>query len=472
MISKIWLKERTEDSIPFMSAEKKCHLKQLGYVEEEYFISGTANVYDSGDDHVAYKIYSDAPYTNRIMIRRPADFKDFSGNVVVEILNASATIDLDRMWVNAWRFFTRNGDIYIGLTSKSDVVPALYQFDPERYKEINWSNPMPERQQPENLEEFRFGFYPQFEYGLFWDMLGDLGKLLKNQVPDNPLKGYGDYKVYLTGWSQSTWYVMRWLKSFAYLPENYDKGPLFAGYLSAGGSFHPASINTYHPVKANVFGNMGVNEMGAKEPLIAVNTESENAHVNWSGDSDTPGYLFRTYEFAGSTHDTKNNIVDWYKDDEDLKRLGWEMRFEGVDGEPNDYPYEVLFQAAFNNLYQWVRNGVPAPHGEKIPRNSRRENMTDAFGNALGGVRTAAINYPTCRYYITSKKADGSINPLFGHIRVFSPQMLKELYGNAENYEQLVREDCRVQVAKGFMLKEDVEWFVNELVQTAKARGL
>ena len=212
--------------------------------------------------------------------------------------------------------------------------------------------------------------------------------------------------------------------------------------------------------------------MGAKEPLIAVNTESENAHVNWSGDSDTPGYLFRTYEFAGSTHDTKNNIVDWYKDDEDLKRLGWEMRFEGVDGEPNDYPYEVLFQAAFNNLYQWVRNGVPAPHGEKIPRNSRRENMTDAFGNALGGVRTAAINYPTCRYYITSKKADGSINPLFGHIRVFSPQMLKELYGNAENYEQLVREDCRVQVAKGFMLKEDVEWFVNELVQTAKARGL
>ena len=63
--------------------------------------------------------------------------------------------------------FTRNGDIYIGLTSKSDVVPALYKFDPERYKEINWSNPMPERQQPENLEEFRFGFTLSLSTGCF-----------------------------------------------------------------------------------------------------------------------------------------------------------------------------------------------------------------------------------------------------------------------------------------------------------------
>lgn len=37
MIQKVWLKERTADSIPFMSAEEKCHLSQLGYAEDEYF---------------------------------------------------------------------------------------------------------------------------------------------------------------------------------------------------------------------------------------------------------------------------------------------------------------------------------------------------------------------------------------------------------------------------------------------------
>ena len=74
---------------------------------------------------------------------------------------------------------------------------------------------------------------------------------------------------------------------------------------------------------------------------------------------------FRTHEFAGSTHDTKIILWTGTRMMKILNGWGGEMRFEGADGEPNDYPYEVLFQAAFNNLYQWVRNGVPAPHGER-----------------------------------------------------------------------------------------------------------
>ena len=50
--------------------------------------------------------------------------------------------------------------------------------------------------------------------------------------------------------------------------------------------------------------------------------------------------------------------------------------------------------------------------------------------------------------------------------------MLNELYKNVQNYEALVREDCERQVAKGFMLKEDIEPFVEYLIETAKSRGL
>ena len=449
--------------MPFVSA---------GICGGRIFLFRNANVYDEKEDKIPYVICKDAPYTSRMMIRRPKDPAKFSGNVVVEILNATARIDLDRMWVDTWRFFTRNGDIYIGLTSKSDVLPALYMYDEERYKDINWSNPMPQRPAPENMEGFRFGFDPRFEYGLFWDMLADVGKLLKNQIPGNPIKDYGDYKVYLTGWSQSTWYLMRWLKSFAYLPENYDQEPLYDGYVSAGGTDHQAPLNTYSVTGSGMLEYTGIHDMGAREPLIAVNTESENIAASWAGDSDTPGHLFRFYEFAGSTHDTKNNIEDWYRDDPQIKKIGWPLYYEGVDGAPNDYPYEVLFHAVFHNLYAWVRNGIPAPHAHRIPRNSRLQNRTDAFGNALGGVRTAAINYPTCRYCLTSRKADGSINTLFGHIEPFRPAMLNELYKNVQNYEALVREDCKRQVAKGFMLKEDIEPFVEYLIETAKSRGL
>ena len=43
---------------------------------------------------------------------------------------------------------------------------------------INWANPMPERKAPEKLDQF--GFLPQFESGLFWDMLTDLAKPLRS----------------------------------------------------------------------------------------------------------------------------------------------------------------------------------------------------------------------------------------------------------------------------------------------------
>ena len=48
-------------------------LGKQGYVEEEFFVSGKANVYDwpaSGGPAVIKS--SDAPYTTRVLVRRPA----------------------------------------------------------------------------------------------------------------------------------------------------------------------------------------------------------------------------------------------------------------------------------------------------------------------------------------------------------------------------------------------------------------
>ena len=70
------------------------------------------------------------PYVNRVLVRRPQNKSRFSGNVVVEILNPSARVDIDRIWVETWRFMVRNGDIYIGITAKGDVLDALYRIDP------------------------------------------------------------------------------------------------------------------------------------------------------------------------------------------------------------------------------------------------------------------------------------------------------------------------------------------------------
>ena len=178
MITKMTQIPVTEENYPFQSAAKKCNFDALGYIEDEYFMSGTANVYTEKDkNHQVEPIFEGAPYTTRLLIRRPADPKKFSGNVVIEILNASAMMDIDRMWVNTWQYLTRNGDIYIGITSKGHVVDTLKRFNPERYAEINWVNPMPEREAPQ--VQGPFGCLPQYEAGLYWDMQTDLARLLR-----------------------------------------------------------------------------------------------------------------------------------------------------------------------------------------------------------------------------------------------------------------------------------------------------
>jgi hypothetical protein len=148
------------------------------------------------------------------------------------------------------------------------------------------------------------------------------------------------------------------LKSF------YDSGrPLFDGYLSAGSGTGVAPINAWEP-------GMGMfnrdklpagSMMGAKEPVIAVNTESENRMTNWYGDFDEPRFKFRTYQIAGSSHDTKYNLLDYYgeKGLAELDRIGIKNAYHGVDGDPLDYPCEVIFNAAFYHLYRWVRDGIP-----------------------------------------------------------------------------------------------------------------
>ena len=472
MIEKIRLIPATADSHPFAHAAEKCRFSEIGYIEDEYFMWGTANVYEIGEDDAPAVICKDAPYVNRFLVRRPAQVSRFSGNVVIEILNATSRMDIDRMWVNSWKYFTRNGDIYIGITSKSDVLDSLYKIDFKRYSTLSWANPLPNRPAPPVSP---FGFCPQYEFGLFWDMLTDLAKALRTPNDINPISEYGDSKLYLAGWSQSAGYVVRYVKSFAYLPENDAGMPVFDGYMAAGGSANPAPVNSYQPLKLpgkDYFSSVGAGLMGAREPNIAINTESENESVKWKGDSDIPGALFRAYEFPGSSHDTVNNLLEWYKDDKDPVITGTEQLYRGVDeGKPNDYPYECLFNAAFRNLYCWVREGVPAPHADTIKIGADGKNITDIFGNAVGGVRSPFIDLPTATYSGFCTFPDGN-KGVFGHALPFSTERMKAIYGSLERYRRLAEKSTDAAVALGFILASERDKVVGLAVERARSAGL
>src|SRR4051794_24209069 len=77
-------------SYPFGAADHQLvpqNLRRHGYVEEEYLVSGKANVYDWPRTGPATVRTPNAPYTTRILVRRPANRRRMSGNVIVEPLN-------------------------------------------------------------------------------------------------------------------------------------------------------------------------------------------------------------------------------------------------------------------------------------------------------------------------------------------------------------------------------------------------
>ena len=83
----------SSNSFPFMAADRNLQptdLKKYGYVEEEFIVSGTANVYDWAADGALTVKTPGVPYGTRILVRRPVDPGRFSGDVIVETLNAVA----------------------------------------------------------------------------------------------------------------------------------------------------------------------------------------------------------------------------------------------------------------------------------------------------------------------------------------------------------------------------------------------
>ena len=78
-------------------------LKALGYVVEEYFVSGTAASYKlkgeaTADGAWAAEAAGTAPYATRIVVVRPTDPKKFNGTVAVEWLNVTGGLDAGPDW--------------------------------------------------------------------------------------------------------------------------------------------------------------------------------------------------------------------------------------------------------------------------------------------------------------------------------------------------------------------------------------
>ena len=68
----------------------QANLAGNGYVEEEFFFSGTANAYSTPALQTGAVTSSGNPYKSRMIVRRPTDASKFNGVVIVEWINGDA----------------------------------------------------------------------------------------------------------------------------------------------------------------------------------------------------------------------------------------------------------------------------------------------------------------------------------------------------------------------------------------------
>src|SRR5205085_639761 len=97
-----------------------------GYVEEEYFFTGTAR----GSS-------ATAAYTARMLVRRPTDPSRFNGTLVAEWTNVTDEFDNDWDWHRYFPEIMHDGFAFVVVSAQQAGYNALKAWDPVRYSSLN-----------------------------------------------------------------------------------------------------------------------------------------------------------------------------------------------------------------------------------------------------------------------------------------------------------------------------------------------
>ena len=471
----------TETSHPFGGALHQRvpqDLRRRGYVEEEFLVSGSANVYDWPRPGPAVVRTEGAPYTTRILVRRPADRADFSGNVVVEVLNPSNLFDLNIGWALSGEQMMRDGDVWVGITGKPVAVEALKAFDPQRYGRLSFANPLP-LDDPRNCTDIqtliRGDSGRTTENGLVWDVNSQVAAWLRSDAPSNPLR-YGARegakspveKLYAFGYSQTGGFLYTYVNAIAPLDVRRYGRHLFDGYVIgvAGGAFAGASsINQCAPRPAADDPRNQIRDVGV--PVIHIMSQSDFllGIASRREDGNSPRDPFRHYEVPGMGHATPEEL-HFSAAPEDIVRAGRTIpSMSCADGPRSRFPSSLVFDAALRNLDRWVRDRVVPPRGSVIEVRDGKP-VADEFGNLVGGYRTPYVDVPTSTWHGSS--AGGGFCFIAGHEDPFDEERLRALYPTREAYVDAVRRDTRKLVHRRFLTPEDGR----AVVEQAEASGV
>jgi hypothetical protein len=452
---------RTATSIPVGTAYLpgalgSLDLADVGYVEEEYFVSGTANVYQYDATGKQVEIKTPAvPYTTVILVRRPTDPARFSGRVQLEMSHPQFGVTT-QIWAHNHKKFIADGDAWVRVTNSrggmaGSSLGVAKQYDPVRYAALNF---------PED--------------GLNWDVIGQIGNMLKSNASVSPLQGYQVRHLFMEGFSGAGAITLIWSNEFSRILRLANGDPIVDGFVVGEPSGYPL-INSQSTPLPSTDPRQKVIPPGV--PVVKLHTRPEPA-TQRRPDSDTPGDLYRTYEVAGAAHtDNYTNPFDfptfvqvsatpWAQTNLYPFTCQWKM---------NDFPFAQQWQLSIDVIERWASQPSSGPgsrwtppHGERIQLNADGTIAKDTYGNDVGGVRSPAVDVPIATYYDTNLPLPGDrgfcSNTTVGHVEPFSKAKLQQLYPNHADYVRKVRQSAMRLEREGWLLPADADEAIQQAI--------
>jgi hypothetical protein len=396
----------------------------------------------------------------------------FSGTVIVEPFNPSADMDLPIMWAQSHQQWMKDGNAWVGITIKPNTIRALKLFDGGRYGALGFPNPRSGSScSTADLNPLSGPTTTNDESGLAWDVLSQVGALLKSRSAARFLGGPAA-RLYMTGQSQSAGYARTYASLFAKTVASESGGPLYDAYLYSGSPPWQVPLHQCRKDLDATDPRLVTPPVGV--PVIELFAEGDigtNIATRRS-DSDAKPDLFRRYEVAGASH-----VDPWefrsFARAEDAKRAqgrigeGAEPECTPRDVTPSDFPIRYVFDAAWRNLDAWVRKGTVPPHGERLqlqsdvtPFDPARAFVLDAHGNAVGGVRSTTVDVPVARY--VGAKSGGFRCMFYGYKFSLDPAELQRLYPNRGTYLQKLRTRADELVSQRWLTRADADVLLHE----------
>jgi hypothetical protein len=341
-----------------------------GYVEEEFFISGTATRYATPNQtnpdasSTGTVISTGNPYNTRMVVRRPADPSKFNGVVLVEWYNVTNNFDAENVWFFNWENIMRSGYVWVGVSAQRVGVNALKAWSPTRYG---------------SLDVTAGGTIN--DDSLSYDIYSQAGKALASPIGINPLDSLVPKTIIATGESQSAMRLAVYANSIQPLANLYD-GILA---LSTLGN----RIRTDLPV-----------------PFFKVLTESDVVLFNEANVRQGDANNFRSWEVAGTSH------VDQHLRN---SREPLELRDNGVSSEAVNLdppfpqgcgtkpvgtrvPTTFVLASAYDKMVNWVQHGTLPPTAPRISIMTFANPsvpLRNSLGLAQGGIQLSQMLLPT-----------------------------------------------------------------------------